>query len=325
MRLGIIAAATTRGLGIQSRSVFYGLEPDVTVVIDPGPTRTPVMPVHPEWYPGGHVITWQPDGSLPGAVDLLATCDVVWTAETFYDWTIPDRLDRLGIRMVCTVNPELYHGTPPQVTVWLPSSWMAHQFPHAPIVPTPAPVERYPDMPALDPEPRIVHQAGTGPAADRQGTRLVERAAPRLHRAGITVDIQSQHERVAGRLVEDPWDGDAGAWLAVLPRRYGGQSLAAYGWLAAGIPVAMPNVSPQDRDWPIIPIPHKRGRDVRLKAGLVPTVDCIESGMVNVVTRICADHRRIGEHRERARAWAEANSWTVWRPRWLAELRRLVD
>lgn len=325
MKLGIIAAATQRGLGVQSRSVYNALHPHVTVVVDPGPGRIPRMPVHPEWYPDGHVIEWRPDGTLPGAADLLSDCDVVWTAETFYDWTIPDVLANRGVRTVCHVNPELYHGTPECVALWLPSTWMRHQFPDAPVLITPAPIERYPDLPPLDPEPRIVHQAGTGPAGDRQGTTLLERCAPKLARNGITVDIQSQHERVRGRRVSEPWDGDAGAWMAVLPRRYGGQSLAASGWLAAGIPVAMPNIAPQATDWPIVPIPHKRSRDVHLKSGLIPAVDCLESGLIQTVTRVITDTKRLPEHRERARSWAEANSWAAWESKWWEAFRSLVD
>lgn len=327
MKLGLVAAAQKRGLGTQSRQIHEWLQPDVTVIVDPGPERRPAMPIHLEWFPGGHVIEWTPDGRLPGAADLLAECDVVYAAETFYDWSIPDDLDRRGVATVLHANPELYTGE--QVTqLWVPTPWLADRLPDARVVPMGCPVEQFPTVTPLDVDPlRVVHPAGVGAAGDRNGTVVMAGAAKRLRQWGHRVDLIGPNEEVLGvklAPVDEWWQRDPGAAVSVIPRRYGGLCLPALEALAAGVPVAMPNISPQDHTWPIVPLPHRRSPNIRLKGGLVPTVTHDLQTVANDVARYLADRDRIDEERRRAREWAVTHSWERTVGLWWEELAAVL-
>lgn len=324
MRVGLIAAATDRGLGNQCREVYRHIRPDVTVVVDPGPHRRPLMPVHPEWYPDGHLIEWTHEdsghGRLPGALELLSTCDVVYSAETYYDWSLPAALEKRGVATVLHTNPELYTGEKVSA-IWLPTRWLSDRFHNHRIVPMPAPVHYFPEVKEFERPFRIVHPAGVGAAGDRNGTIPFAKIAPLLSKGGYRVDMTGPNEEVLGnkvRSVDDWWTRDPGAAVSVIPRRYGGLCLPAMEALCAGVPVVMPDIAPQNRDWPIVPVPHRKARDIRLKGGLIPQVFVAHEQVYQTVTRLLGNPNRLGEERERARAWAVANSWDALLPRWMS-------
>lgn len=327
MKLGLIAAATQRGLGYQTLEVYRHLNPHVTVVVDPGPDRKPAMPLRGDWYPGEPIIEWTPDERLPGAVELLAECDVVYSAETFYDWSLPTELARRGVATVLHTNPELYAGEWASA-IWLPTPWLADRVGSSVrVVPMPCPVEYFPEVAAMDMPYRVVHPAGVGAAGDRNGTSMTAKAFVELRRRGIVTDLVGPTGKVLGldvRPVDDWWERDVGAACSVLPRKYGGLCLPALEAFSAGVPVLMPDVSPQSQWWPIIPIPHRRYSDVRLKGGVIPRVECAPSAITDAVIRFLADPAFMERQRRTVRAWAEDHSWERLLPVWEDALRRSV-
>ena len=320
MRLGILARADKGGLGYQSLAVWNYLKPAVTVVVDIGHRKRP--PLAPDWYPDCPIVRWDGENKLPGALELLSECDVVWSAETFYDLDLTRALAERGVASVLQANAELHDGQWSS-TFWAPTAWMLDWLPDGTrVVEMPAPVDQYPDLPSLEEPLRIVHPAGMPAVSDRNGTQIVSKARRVLEGKGWKLDVVGPSGSVRGtpmRFVNDPKDRDLGAAVCVLPRRYGGLSLPAIEALCAGVPVIMPDAIP-NRLWATeMTEPHKHA-SVSVKGGKVPAVATDPAQLVTAVANVLDDRRRLEGLRLEARGWAEAHSWERRRWRWLEAL-----
>lgn len=307
MKLGLIVRAVKTGLGHQTWEIWRHLNPTVTVVVDHG---DPLQP----WYGPAPSIPWQSKGELPGAFDLLKRCDLVVSAETFYDWSLPDRLSNRGVPTVLIANPELYDGHR-TTHVWNPTSWMMRDdWRH---VPHPCPVDRYPEVvPLLDPL-RVLHPTSVA-MLDRNGSQI----ARRVQRFGKW--RQDTFGPLSQNRPENYWDRDPGYAASLIPRRYGGLCLPALEAFSAGTPVLMPDVPPNS-DWPIIPIPHHMNGQVRMKGGSFPILDFRTESVSKTVKEFLDDREKVEAQRVIVRAWAEANSWEALLPLWQAELERAAN
>lgn len=307
MRLGLIVRAAKTGLGHQSLEAWRHLHPVVTVVVDH---------LHPlqDWYGDAPIIKWQPHGELPGAFDLLATCDVVMSFESFYDWSLPERLQARGIPTVLVANPELFDGHW-TTHVWNPTSWLNREGWR--IVPHPCPFDRYPEVVPLKDPLRVVHPTSIA-MLDRNGTQV----ARRVQRAGRwPQDMkgpQSQDHPV------NYWDRDPGYAASLIPRRYGGLCLPALEAFCAGTPVLMPDVSP-NTDWPIVPLPHMVNGTVKMKGGPIPMVDFRSESVARAVKAFLSDRGLVEHQRVVVREWAQTNSWEALLPTWQEELERAAN
>ena len=319
MRLGILARADKGGLGYQSLAVYTYLKPAVTVVVDIGNRTRP--PLAEGWYPGAPVVKWDHKAALPDVADLFAECDVVWSAETFYDQGLTRELEKRGVASVLQANPELFDGQY-ATAYWAPTSWMLDWLPEGTrVVEMPAPVDQYPEA-VLEEPFRVVHPAGMPAAADRNGTQIVASARRVLEGKGYRLDLVGPEGSTRGipvRFVDDPRDRDLGAAVCVLPRRYGGLSLPAIEALCAGVPVVMPDVVPNSL-WAQLTTSPRRHAGVSVKGGLVPAVHTDPSELASVVDGLLSDRRRLEGLRGEARGWAEAHSWARTGWRWLEAL-----
>lgn len=310
MRIGLLARATKTGLGHQCWEIWRHLNPAVTIVVDHA---------HPpeSWYRDAPRIPWMPKQELPGAFVLLATCDVVLSVETFYDWTLPERLAAVDVPTVLIVNPELFDGHWTTV-VWNPTSWMMRDewadhsdWVH---VPHPCPVDRYPGIkPLFDPF-RVVHPTSVA-MLDRNGSEIVRKAWRQGRWPHDNYGPLSQNR------VDDYWERDGGYAASLIPRRYGGLCLPALEAFSAGTPVLMPAVSP-NTDWPITSIPHADMGITRMKGGRIPLVNFDPYEVAETVSKFLTDRDRIEHQRTVVRVWAEAHSWEALLPLWRAELER---
>ena len=83
MRIGLIARADSRGLGIQTKAFHDNMHPAKTLVVCASATKdisAQPLPIRTDWYPDARAIR-----GLPGAPDLdrfLDGVDAVYTAET---------------------------------------------------------------------------------------------------------------------------------------------------------------------------------------------------------------------------------------------------
>lgn len=346
MKVGLIARSEDRGLGNLTFEWAQHMHPDRVLVI---------VPNHPiiqraERYPGATFMRWDHHGSgeleEEAVREWLRGLDVVYSAETFYDWRICDWARDLGVRTVCHAMPEYYrHGAPnppaPPDVWWTPTRWRLNTLPRSTrVVPVPIATERFTrnsERVVRNSPPRWLHVAGARAAADRNGTRIVLGALMHMirdHRVRICTQDRSlarfrSRDRVAVSVMASPaaeyWElyGDADA--LVLPRRYAGLSLPVLEAMGAGLAVVMTDVEPQRSEWPII------GLDATIRGSINTASGPIRLAEVPVRTLAAkldwlADHPdEIASARHRSSSFASAHSWSNLADVHLDELVRALE
>ena len=343
MRLGLIARADSRGLGIQCKAFHDQMRPTKTLVVD-CPSANP-LPLRKDWYPEA---TWV--HGLPGRKDFqgwLDGLDVVYTAETGYgNRTEPaalwDEAARRNVRTVLHANFEFLNRRD-RPTIWAaPSPWRLNDFPKG-AVHLPVPIEthhfgkRWPEI-----TPHFLHIVGR-PAVVRVGGADVERAgtldllqALQHVTEDITVTIRCQQPGYVAGLVRkhrihtpknvvlrlnagdvvNYWELYSEGDVLVLPRRWGGLSLPTNEALGAGMPVIMPDISPNNawlpRQW-LVPA-RKRGSFMAKQRVDFHAVD--PEALAALMDRFATDIQFFAEAREEAARLREAYSWDTLRPRY---------
>lgn len=328
-RVGLIARCDDRGLGHMTWEFHRHVRPERTLVVTMG-SLARGFAQRPERYPDGEVVAFR-GGQLPEdrVREWLRGLDVVYSAETFYDWSLPRWAEEEGVATVLHAMPEFHGPHIPAVTeTWAPTAWRIENLPSARLVPVPVALDRF--SPDSDPPVRFLHVAGHRAMHDRNGTTTLLQAL-RFLRCPTTIAITCQdgrlptiaappHVRVFRRLraPADYWRLYDDAEVLVLPRRYGGLCLPAQEAMAAGLGVVMTDVVP-NREWPIVPVPARQQGTVRCAAGELPMVVADPRALADAMDML-ADADLRGEVREAGRRWAEACSWDVWAPRYRALL-----
>lgn len=345
MKVGLIARSEDRGLGNLTWEWAQHMAPDRVLLVEPNHA----IQQRRGRYDDPTVVHWNHHGDA--ALDervvraWLDGLDVVYSAETFYDWRVCDWAREAGVRTVCHVMPEYYrHGQPTNVTIpkpdvwWTPTSWRLDQLaPGTIIVPVPIATERFRcgAGTATSGPPRWLHIGGARAASDRNGTRLVIGAMRHLHREHV-VRIRTQAERIPrpqlGRHVHleaittpavEYWDLYHDADAMVLPRRYAGLSLPAIEAMAAGCALMMSDVEPQRSDWPIIAVPAARRGHVRTAAGMIEMADVNPKTLAGMMDDLADDPAALQAHRKAAVEFAESQSWARLEPLIREELERV--
>lgn len=332
MKVGVLVRANRKGLGYQTRDFMDNFPADVAVLLKIPDRRAPddlSLVAHREMFE----IDVAPDFKLPPKImaGVFREIDVLFSAETLYDWSITDLAHRYGARTVVHGNPEFYvhHHRPyqqPDRWIW-PSPWLTNHpdLPVAPVIPCPAPpwepVAGHHDDEVL----RVLHVAGHSAAADRNGTTDFVGAIPRL-RYPVEVTIVSQdgwlpdvrapkHVKV-NRVMTGIADRRAmyeGQHLVVLPRRYGGNCLPAAEACAAGCALAMTDTAPNEM-WPIVLLAARAAPGHHTPFGRIKTVGVRSSTIADVIDRLNANRSKLAEHQARSLLWAANNSWDALRP-----------
>jgi hypothetical protein len=260
--------------------------------------------------------------------------DVLFSAETLYDWKIADLARRCGVRTVVHGNPEFYrhHRQPgaPQPDRWVwPTAWLTDHpdLPVGPIVPCPAPPMKHVAGDPDDEMLRVLHVAGHAAAADRNGTSQFLAAIPRLRNpTEITIvsqdgwlpQVRAPHYVKVNLVptgVENREDLYVGQHVVVLPRRYGGNCLPAAEACAAGCALAMPDVSPNAM-WPIVPLAASTAPGHLTPFGRIKTFTVRPATIADAVDRLNSNRHKLTVAMEAAAQWATDNSWDALRPRY---------
>jgi len=312
MKLGMILRADRRGLAYQTGEMWAALNPHCSVVVDmdrvngPGSRWVQDFSQYPdaiisEWVPG------DPPSLSDEAVAALLECDVVYSAETFYDRRIPQLARQKGIPTVKHVNCELWSDEG-ESHRWYPSEWRLPHVPEGPTVPVPIPDDKIVGPAG---EGKLLHVAGWTAAYDRNGTKLVQAAVRRSSRGWR---VTSQAGRVISRgnveivsEIEDRWDLYDGCSALVLPRRYGGLCLPAQEAAARGLALVMPNIPPND-GWPIVPLTPTRIFPMRrLKCDVTYTDPQEITALTDGLTGATLDAAQQAAHE-----WASGLAWSEW-------------
>lgn len=345
MKLGLIARAEDRGLGIQTWEVFRHLRPARVLLIDPGDLNRGFA-VHRDRYAtplegGSHKAEVTTLAWAGGELDerpvrtFLRGLDVVYTAETFYDWRIPEWAAEMGVGVVCHVNPELW---PAQraalpVTWWAPTGWRLEHLPaRTRVVPMPVAADRFAPAAPADAPVTFLHVAGHRAAYDRNGTTTVFQAT-RAMRSTCRVIVRGQDEHLPVELAHGPgveliteaggvanyWRLYGDAHVLVMPRRYGGLCLPVQEAAAAGLGLVLAGCAP-NHTWPGVHLPTRQLREVNLPAGRVPLHEVDPGALAEALDHLAGHPEAVRALQAESHAWAAAHSWSALTERWLAEL-----
>lgn len=332
MRFGLIARSEDRGLGNLCHDFFDHMQPDKTLVVIPAAAKHNHLTSHVEWYPDATIVRF--DGRLNEKVcrEWLDGLDVVYTAETFYDWRFCRWAKEQGVATVCHVMPEWMRpewAAEPSAW-WAPTSWRLDHLPEGTKV-VPVPVSHRGPQAEREPGPfRWLHITGAG-EHDRNGTRAVLDAARALD-PGQTVTIHTQfagYESSSPRVTidhtnADRWEMYDGFDALVMPRRYAGLCLPVLEALGSGLPVVMTNMSPQNTDWPVETVATEGGRPVQLWGRQIPTGNAVVRLLAEKMNRWMAAPSDVDVWRKRTAEYVAENCWEVRAPQIRAELERVA-
>lgn len=331
MKVGLIARSEDRGLGNLTREWHRNMQPERTLIIRP----THDLETHFEWYKGTSAIPVGLDDLVtdhPFAVrlvrDFLDGLDVVYSAETFYDWRIVDWARAQGVATVCHMMPEYHRADYPAQpdAWWTPTRWRLDKIrERVPVTVVPVPIaldrfEPHPDNFAPNDPIRWLHPVGARAAMDRNGTMTFLRALEHLrepHHVMIKAQEQFQHPRLGKHVtvehhedgVRDYWDTYFDADAVVLPRKYGGLCMPALEAMASSCALVMPGCSP-NLDWPIIPMPFEYdGATLNAYGNSIPLAQVQPKTLAALMDDLARNPERVGKARANARIYAEFQSW----------------
>lgn len=345
MRLGLIARCEeARGLAIQTKNFHDHMPVERTLLV-----RMPRADCieRPEWYPGAWPIQYdninhQLNENL--VRQWLEGLDVVFTAETPYDWRLPNWAREMGVKVVVQANPEFYRHDKPEYAWqahpdewWWPTTWRLRSLPKGRVMPVPMP-ER-PDVACHDTEGplRILHVMGKRAFEDRNGTALLANAL-----RCVTEDVIVTFHGIDGELpdiptppnvervmvpdsVDDRWSMYENQHLLMLPRRYGGLCLPALEAAASGLAVVMPMWEPNDELCTKIRIPVFRTRPISLACGTIESADPDHMDVGAFIdTMLAAPSVRHLVMRAQRYARDSVPHWAEWRPRYLKAMEELL-
>lgn len=340
-RLGLVAYGTPTGLGYQTAAAHKHLRPDKTLLIDL--SRSKGMPLHPEWFTHGQVTTAAGVPSHRAITGFLADLDMVFMCETPLDWSLIHEARARDIRTICQFNFEfLDHLANPRLplpTVFAaPSPWNVDRLPATwPVRHLPVPVDAVPVRHVT--EARVfTHVHGRTAVHDRNG------AAAFLALAAACADLDTEWVLYAQgdlppvvttglrraphvHLVRDtPNNTDLHTGdIQIRPRRYGGLCLPTAESLAAGIPVVMTDVPPNNTwlptEW-LVPATHAGTFPTRAPIDLW-TVD--QGALEALVRRVHADPDTAQEWGKQASALGAGLTWDALRPAYTAFLDEVME
>lgn len=334
MRLGLIARTDNTGLGNQSWELYRHLAPAVTVAVSFDRLARKRGREHPERFPDAKVVQFDRRRLRPYPLEQLATCDVVLTVETPYDYRLLDDLRNRGVKTVVVGNREflkwLTQDLPKPDLFIAPSGWRLEEWP-SPTVLLPHPVdrERLPFRERTQAK-TFLHIAASA-MRDRSGTALVLEASKYTDAdivvkssRPLRVHVPGHRARIEVKRVDDYWnlyDGD----VLLAPRRFGGQSLPVVEAMSAGLPVIALNREPERG---LLPpeslVPATRIDEFPTSGGTIGLWDADPKDLARTIDEF-ADDALVSRLSRDADRRAEALSWDVLGPRWrevLEDVRR---
>lgn len=247
--IGVVVRQDRTGLGYQSRALARMLKADKTLEVKDG-----------EDIP-----------SFDSYQQFLKDLDCMITAETPYVYEVWNWAKMAGVRTYCQPNWELFDGliqpNMPHPDVYLmPSYWhleeMQELFPQTIYLPPPTIASDFDEVRAINlkrtGKRRFVHIVGRPAIYDRNGwSNLMDALSYTKSDFELVVYAQAPITGLSDPRVkyhifdqEDQIDLYKDFDALILPRRYGGLCLPMNEALMAGLPVIMPDISPNNRVLP---------------------------------------------------------------------------
>ena len=325
VRLTLLVRADESGLGYQTRAYYKHLKPHKTVIIDISNLNGNLQ--HYDWYENAHIIKGFP--TLEQVKDILQDTDVLMTTETPYFMDLYKVARDMGVKTICVENPEFYDFIKyPQYElpdlIILPSVWKLDEIKqHAEskgtkVIQLHHPVDRD-DFPfTLRKNGKPMHIAGKPATCDRNGTWDFMKSCPN----GV---VTTQNNDLAWRIrrsyrscnvktdITNPAQLYSLGDILVLPRKYGGNCLPLNEALSSGMPVIMPDISPNNhilpKEW-LVPATIVDYFEPRTRVDIYQVdVDVL----ADTIQRV-KDNIRIES--QKANAIADTISWATLLPLW---------
>lgn len=270
MKIGLLAYSTDTGLGNQTLEFYRHMKPAKTLIVDL--TEFNQMETHHDRFPDAQIVKGIP--TCNEMAWLASDVDLIFVCETPLNYCLFEKAEAAGIKTVLQYNYEfldyLQRPNLPKPSVLAAPTWWhksdVEKLNIAEVIDLFVPVNGTEVKEREITQCRtIFHTAGKQAIHDRNGTRTFIEAAVKcgnkfkyiiyaqslddqtrraINEAQKTIDMQLI-ENVAN-YADMYKTGD----LLVLPRKYGGLCLPMQEALAAGIPVVMPDVSPNEQRLP---------------------------------------------------------------------------
>ena len=284
-RLGIVVFSSHSGLGNQSRRLTQFLKPERLLLIDSS-SFSKNAEQHPDWYDGFNGYFCEGFPTNAHCIKFLEGLTHLYIIENPLNWSLVTLAKRKKIKVYIASNYEFCdnlnkpHLPTPDLFL-MPSYWkvqeMKDRFGEGTVKYLPPPIfpEEFNEVREVNwdrksRKKKYLHVVGTLAAADRNGTLLLLEA---LHHAkeDFELVIKSQHQlpdeyftddyRVKYQIGSTPVVADIykDFDLSIMPRRFGGLCLPMQEALVSGLPVLMPDISPNREVLPqkwLIPAGH---------------------------------------------------------------------
>lgn len=314
LKIGLIARGeAARGLALLTRG-FYENMPVAKVLLADLSRRGGTMAEG--WYPEATRVLVKDGYSMDEAIarEWLEGLDVVYTAETSYDWRMPQWCRQAGVKLVIHGMPEFVrHGQPDSPDLehpdewWWPTTWRLDVLPKGVIVPVPMPDHHSIAAPADDSRLRIYHIAGKRAAGDRNGTNIFIEVMRSLDKntavtmfglEGSLPEITRPRNLLPGNFtvnnegVQDRWEMHNNQHLLVVPRRYAGLCLPALEAASRGMAVLMPDVPPNSELASVL-VPAEPAKPMATPGGTIPTYRTQAKVLAEEINGLNIDRERL--------------------------------
>lgn len=335
MRIGTICYATRQGLGWLAKW-FYdaGIINEVLVFRHPHGDR----PSHMEWYPPGtQELRIRPFRPLM-IEQFLDKLDIVLFFETPFEWDVLRRCQKRKVKTAIIPMYEWFLEKPPyQFDKFInPSLLDQDYFPHGEFIPIPIP----PNLPkeVRHTANKFLHSGGNLGCRGHKGTLELMRAMQYVQ-SDLSLMIRSQDPRGLQKLIEQvpgieadkrvtfdtnemPWeDLYKGFDVLVAPEKFNGLSLPLQEAYAGGMPVITTDRYPTNTWLPKeLLIPVERYQRAQTMRGHLEFDEAIVNPVAIARTLDNWYGKDIEQFSKQGLAYAEANSWEVLKPRYIAAL-----
>jgi glycosyltransferase involved in cell wall biosynthesis len=349
MKIGLLAFSSNTGLGYQTLDFAKNIECERVLIADL--SKLNHMPVHHDRYEDLTDNIRISDG-IPNYNDidwLTDDVDMVFLCETPLNWELFNVARQKGVKTIMQYNYEFLNyfrdiNLPKPDVLASPSYWEMERVQELRIakvryLPVPIDIDKVPNNNHKELK-TITHVMGRPAVHDRNGTELFLKAIRQMGKAyQYQLFIQTPKEAVSQEVynnikplldnvsqelgdhlqitydapeVHDLYkDGS----LMILPRRYGGLCLPLWEALSAGMPVIMPDISPNNKV-----LPEEWLVD-GMKSGVVHThseIPMYSSSVVDIISRVTYIKNNYKQETKRARDLAESMSWESQKPKYMS-------
>lgn len=352
MEIGLLAFSSDTGLGYQTRDFYKHIPCSKVLIVDISKLNN--MPVDHSWIPSYE--DFRVTDGIPTDEDvewLVDGMDAVFLCETPLNYHLFEYAKEKGVATINQYNYEFleHFRTPnlPMPTVLAsPSTWGIERVKeiHDNVVLWSVPMDtkgiKFRKLESLN---TFIHVLGRPAANDRNGTLIFIEAAKRLgkkytykiylqspkelktfeHYEPIAQAINEAQKVLGDNLqvyldTENNLDMYKFGDVLVLPRRYGGLCLPMWESLASGVPVIMPDISPNNS---ILPKEWLVEAEVKGSFQTSSTIDLYETNIDRLVEVMENMRDNITEYNIQAREIAESNSWDAQQPIILERFKKI--